>query len=50
MKKHKKYIQHEEKDEAGKTIWGTRWPATIGRKYKLNDDGKIRASNGNILQ
>jgi hypothetical protein len=30
--------------------YGTRWPKTIGRKYKPNDDGKMRGSDGSILE
>lgn len=38
-----------EADDDGKVDLGTRWPRTIGRANKPNDDGKIRDSAGNIL-
>ena len=36
-------------DENKKVDLGTRWPTSIGRANKPNDDGKIRDTNGNIL-
>lgn len=37
------------KDNQGKIDLGTRWPSTIGRGSKPNDDGKIHDINGNVL-
>jgi hypothetical protein len=36
-------------DEHQKVDLGTRWPSSIGRKDKPNDDGKIRDAFGNVL-
>lgn len=36
-------------DEQQKVDLGTRWPSSIGRANKPNDDGKIRAADGTVL-
>jgi hypothetical protein len=50
IKKNKKDIEIlPPPDEHQKVDLGTRWPSSIGRANKPNDDGKIRDANGNIL-
>lgn len=49
IKKDLKNIEILPKDNDGKVDLSTRWPSSIGRGSKLNDDGKIRDINGNIL-
>lgn len=36
-------------NEQQKVDLGTRWPTSIGRGNKPNDDGLIRAADGSVL-
>jgi len=50
-RKHKpKVIIDQIEQDSQNVDYGTRWPKTIGRKYKPNDDGMIRDTEGNILE